>query len=129
MPYHHPNPEEKFAATAHLYKKKKEKSCAQKERKIIQKHTHKTAQVSYNILIPRFLPFPSLLRDFINLDEQSTIKDNLSQLEAKYEGFLLINLNSSKIIASIFCEFQDLEYLCNRLLVVIVTSTLTTAII
>lgn len=75
------------------------------------------------------MPFPSLLRDFINLDEQSTIKDNLSQLETKYEGFLLINLNSSKIIASIFCEFQDLEYLCDRLLMVIVTSMLATAII
>lgn len=128
MPYHHPNPEEKFAATAHLSKKRKKK-LREKERKIIQKHTHKTSQVSYNILIPRFLPFPSLLRGFINLDEQSTIKDNLSPLEAKYEGFLLINLNPSKIIASIFCEFQDLEYLCDRLLMVIVTSMLTTAII
>ena len=49
-------------------KKKKEKSCAQKERKIIQKHTHKASQVSYNILIPRFLSFPSLLNDFLLSD-------------------------------------------------------------
>lgn len=128
MPYHHSNFEEKFAATAHLSKKKKEK-VARKRKKISQKHTQKTSQGSYNLQIPQFLPFPSLLRGFTNLDEQSTIKDNLSPLKAKYEGFLLINLNPIKIIASIFCEFQDLEYLCNRLLVVIVTSTLTTAII
>ena len=34
LPYHHPNPEEKFAATAHLSKKKKEK-VARKRKKIL----------------------------------------------------------------------------------------------
>lgn len=128
MPYNHSQLRGEICGHGAPIQKKKEK-VARKRKKIIQKHTHRTSQDPYNLQIPRFLSFPSLLNDFLLSDEQSTIKDNLSQLEAKYEGFLLINLNSSKIIASIFCEFQDFEYLCNRLLVVIVTSTLTTAII
>ena len=38
LPYHHPNPEEKFAATAHLSKKER-KSCAKKKENTLKTHS------------------------------------------------------------------------------------------